>query len=94
MQVNKGKYFGVQVNDVLAYQSDMNLMNMRSAGGGGRGATRTLPRTSLIQATTIARHALSRVHGPVAGPSTSCRPILGMLQAARARAPTSISLIG
>ena len=28
MQVNKGKYFGVQVNDVLAYQSDMNLMNM------------------------------------------------------------------
>ena len=28
MQVNKGKYFGVQVNDVLAYQSDMDLMNM------------------------------------------------------------------
>jgi hypothetical protein len=28
MQVNKGKYFGVQVNDVLSYQSDMNLMNM------------------------------------------------------------------
>ncbi len=28
MQVNKAKYFGVQVNDVLAYQSDMNLMNM------------------------------------------------------------------
>lgn len=28
MQVNKGKYFGVQVNDVLAYQSDMELMNM------------------------------------------------------------------
>jgi len=28
MQVTKGKYFGVQVNDVLAYQSDMNLMNM------------------------------------------------------------------
>jgi len=28
MQVNKGKYFGVQVNEVLAYQSDMNLMNM------------------------------------------------------------------
>lgn len=28
MQVNKGKYFGVQVNDVLGYQSDMNLMNM------------------------------------------------------------------
>jgi len=28
MQVSKGKYFGVQVNDVLAYQSDMNLMNM------------------------------------------------------------------
>lgn len=28
MQVNKGKYFGVQVNDVLAYQSDMNLMNI------------------------------------------------------------------
>lgn len=28
MQVNKGKYFGVQVNDVLAYQADMELMNM------------------------------------------------------------------
>jgi hypothetical protein len=28
MQVTKGKYFGVQVNDVLSYQSDMNLMNM------------------------------------------------------------------
>ncbi|MFZ9463285.1 MAG: hypothetical protein ACO262_06710 [Vulcanococcus sp.] len=28
MQVNKGKYFNVQVSDVLAYQSDMNLMNM------------------------------------------------------------------
>lgn len=28
MQVNKGKYFGVQVSDVLAYQSDMDLMNM------------------------------------------------------------------
>jgi hypothetical protein len=28
MQVNKGKYFGVQVNDVLSYQADMNLMNM------------------------------------------------------------------
>jgi hypothetical protein len=28
MQVSKGKYFGVQVNDVLAYQSDMSLMNM------------------------------------------------------------------
>lgn len=28
MQVNKGKYFGVQVNDVLAYQSDIDLMNM------------------------------------------------------------------
>ena len=28
MQVNKGKYFGVQVSDVLGYQSDMNLMNM------------------------------------------------------------------
>jgi hypothetical protein len=28
MQVNKGKYFGVQVNDVLDYQADMNLMNM------------------------------------------------------------------
>jgi hypothetical protein len=28
MQVDKGKYFGVQVNDVLAYQSDMDLMNM------------------------------------------------------------------
>jgi hypothetical protein len=28
MQVNKAKSFNVQVNDVLAYQSDMNLMNM------------------------------------------------------------------
>jgi len=28
MQVSKGKYFGVQVNDVLAYQSDIDLMNM------------------------------------------------------------------
>ena len=28
MQVTKGKYFGVQVNDVLSYQSDMNLMNL------------------------------------------------------------------
>lgn len=28
MQVTKGKYFGVQVSDVLSYQSDMNLMNM------------------------------------------------------------------
>ena len=28
MQVNKGKYFNVQVSDVLAYQSDMDLMNM------------------------------------------------------------------
>lgn len=28
MQINKGKYFGVQVSDVLAYQSDMDLMNM------------------------------------------------------------------
>lgn len=28
MQVNKGMYFGVQVNDVLSYQSDMDLMNM------------------------------------------------------------------
>ena len=28
MQINKGKYFGVQVNDVLAYQSDIALMNM------------------------------------------------------------------
>lgn len=28
MQINKGKYFGVQVNDVLAYQADMDLMNM------------------------------------------------------------------
>lgn len=28
LQVNKGKYFGVQVSDVLAYQSDMELMNM------------------------------------------------------------------
>jgi hypothetical protein len=28
MQISKGKYFGVQVNDIHAYQSDMNLMNM------------------------------------------------------------------
>jgi hypothetical protein len=28
LQINKGKYFGVQVSDVLAYQSDMDLMNM------------------------------------------------------------------
>jgi len=28
MQINKGKYFSVQTNDVLAQQSDMNLMNM------------------------------------------------------------------
>ncbi len=28
MQINKGKYFGVQVNDVLAYQADIDLMNM------------------------------------------------------------------
>jgi len=28
MQVTKGKYFGVQVSDVLAYQSDIALMNM------------------------------------------------------------------
>ena len=28
MQINKAKSFNVQVNDVLAYQSDMNLMNM------------------------------------------------------------------
>lgn len=28
MQINKGKYFGVQVSDVLGYQSDMDLMNM------------------------------------------------------------------
>lgn len=28
MQVNKGKYFGVQVSDVLEYQSDMALMDM------------------------------------------------------------------
>jgi len=28
MQVNKAKSVNVQVNDVLAYQSDMNLMNM------------------------------------------------------------------
>lgn len=27
MQVDKGKYFGVQVNDVLAYQADIDLMN-------------------------------------------------------------------
>ena len=28
MQINKGLYFGVQVSDVLGYQSDMDLMNM------------------------------------------------------------------
>mgnify|MGYP003634917946 FL=1 len=28
MQINKGKYFSVQVNDVLAHQADMELMNM------------------------------------------------------------------
>lgn len=28
MQINKAKYFSVQVNDVLAFQSDMGLMNM------------------------------------------------------------------
>ena len=28
VRMNKGKYFGVQVNDVLAYQSDIALMNM------------------------------------------------------------------
>lgn len=28
LQINKGKYFNVQVNDVLAHQSDMDLMNM------------------------------------------------------------------
>ena len=28
LQINKGKYFSVQVNDVLAHQADMDLMNM------------------------------------------------------------------
>ena len=28
MQINKGKYFSVQINDVLAHQADMDLMNM------------------------------------------------------------------
>lgn len=28
MQIDKGKYFAVQVNDVLAQQADMDLMNM------------------------------------------------------------------
>jgi hypothetical protein len=28
MQIDKGKYFSVQVNDVLAHQADMELMNM------------------------------------------------------------------
>jgi len=28
MQITKGKYFSVQVNDVLAHQADMDLMNM------------------------------------------------------------------
>jgi hypothetical protein len=28
MQIDKGKYFSVQVNDVLAHQADMDLMNM------------------------------------------------------------------
>ena len=27
MQINRGKYFSVQVNDVLAHQADMDLMN-------------------------------------------------------------------
>lgn len=27
MQINKGKYFSVQINDVLAHQADMDLMN-------------------------------------------------------------------
>ena len=28
MQIDKGKYFGVQVNDVIAHQSDLGLMDM------------------------------------------------------------------
>ena len=28
MQIDKGKYFGVKVSDVIDYQSDMDLMNM------------------------------------------------------------------
>ena len=28
MQIDQGKYFSVQVNDVLAHQADMDLMNM------------------------------------------------------------------
>jgi len=28
LQINKGKYFSVQVNDVLAHQADIDLMNM------------------------------------------------------------------
>jgi hypothetical protein len=28
MQINKGRYFAVQVSDVLAHQADMDLMNM------------------------------------------------------------------
>lgn len=28
MQIDRGKYFSVQVNDVLAHQADMDLMNM------------------------------------------------------------------
>ena len=28
LQINKGKYFSVQVNEVLAHQADMDLMNM------------------------------------------------------------------
>jgi hypothetical protein len=28
MQIDRGKYFGVKVSDVMEYQSDMNLMNM------------------------------------------------------------------
>lgn len=28
MQIDKGKYFSVQVNDVLAHQADLDLMNM------------------------------------------------------------------
>ena len=34
LQINKGKYFGVAVSDVLEYQADMDLMNMFTEDAG------------------------------------------------------------
>jgi len=34
LQINQGKYFGVQVNDVLSYQAKPNLMDMFTADAG------------------------------------------------------------